>query len=206
MRQEQAEATRNKLLESAQKMFAEKGFKGTSVRMINRSVNLADGLLYHYFPGGKKEIFQVIVLKNMKEIQDDLENTIMTELDINMSLQEILEIGYVGFINVIDKHLDIIRILAREDEIREIVSKADICKLAGEREPWLSVILQKKYKRGEIEAFDYDMASFSMNSILINHVLIKIVGIGKSKIESAEGRKQVIDYQVKMWSKSSTDC
>lgn len=206
MRQEQAEATKNKLLESAQKMFAEKGYKGTSVRMINRSVNLADGLLYHYFPGGKKEIFQVIVVKNMKEILADLENAIMKEIDVHMSLHEILEIGYVGFINVIDSHLDIIRIIARENEIREIVSKADICKLAGEREPWLSEILRKKHEDGEIDEIDYDMASYSMNSILVNHVLIKIFGTGTSIIESKEGRKRVIDYQVKMWSKSSTDC
>ena len=57
-RQEQAAATRQKLLTSAQHLFAQNGYKGTTVRMINRSVDLADGLLYHYFPGGKKEIFR----------------------------------------------------------------------------------------------------------------------------------------------------
>lgn len=63
MREAQAAETRMKFVVSAQSLLAEKGYKGTSVREINRSVNLADGLLYHYFPGGKKEIFQVIVVK-----------------------------------------------------------------------------------------------------------------------------------------------
>ena len=47
MRQEQAAATRRKLLDSAGKLFAQNGYKGTSVRSINRNVGVADGLLYH---------------------------------------------------------------------------------------------------------------------------------------------------------------
>ena len=35
-RQEQAAATRQKLLTSAQHLFAQNGYKGTTVRMINR--------------------------------------------------------------------------------------------------------------------------------------------------------------------------
>ena len=67
-RQEQAAATRQKLLTSAQHLFAQNGYKGTTVRMINRSVDLADGLLYHYFPGGKKEIFKEVITGNMPGI------------------------------------------------------------------------------------------------------------------------------------------
>ena len=69
-----AAETRSKLLESAQKMFAEKGYKGTSVRMINRSIGLADGILYHYFPGGKKEIFKAVLRNHITQIMDALED------------------------------------------------------------------------------------------------------------------------------------
>lgn len=73
LRVEQAAATRQKLLESAQKLFAENGYQGTPVRAINRNADLADGLLYHYFPGGKKEIFQAVVEKNVKQILDSMD-------------------------------------------------------------------------------------------------------------------------------------
>ena len=72
-RQEQAAATRQKLLTSAQHLFAQNGYKGTTVRMINRSVDLADGLLYHYFPGGKKEIFKEVITGNMQEMFQELQ-------------------------------------------------------------------------------------------------------------------------------------
>lgn len=58
MRDVQAAESRQKLLNSAQRLFAEKGYKGTPVREINRSAHLADGLLYHYFPGGKMRYFK----------------------------------------------------------------------------------------------------------------------------------------------------
>ena len=41
--------------------------------MINRSVDLADGLLYHYFPGGKKEIFKEVITGNMQEMFQELQ-------------------------------------------------------------------------------------------------------------------------------------
>ena len=72
MRQEQAAATRRKLLDSAGKLFAQNGYKGTSVRSINRNVGVADGLLYHYFPGGKEEIFMTIVKESMKNFEQEL--------------------------------------------------------------------------------------------------------------------------------------
>ena len=68
MRQEQAAATKRNLLDAAQKLFAENGYKATPVRSINKKIGMADGLLYHYFPGGKKEILQVIVVENFEKI------------------------------------------------------------------------------------------------------------------------------------------
>ena len=53
-RQEQAAGTRRRLLDSAKQLFYEKGCSATSVRSINRAIGIADGILYHYFPGGRK--------------------------------------------------------------------------------------------------------------------------------------------------------
>ena len=61
LRETQAAETREKLFISARSLFAKKGYKGTSVREINRNVGLADGLLYHYYPGGKAEIFRTVL-------------------------------------------------------------------------------------------------------------------------------------------------
>ncbi len=201
-RHEQAAVTRQKLLESAQKLFAENGYKGTSVRTINRSVNLADGLLYHYFPGGKKEIFQAVVEDNLKQILNYLDRENMMEKYISMPLEQVLETLYCNFIEVTESHLDIFRILFRENEVREFVSGEQMMKLVGNRPGWLVKLLQKKMEMGEVRVMDFEMAALTINSVLMNHILIKVFGVECSKLEDEESRKRLIVHLADVWSNS----
>ena len=91
MREAQAAETKSKLLKSATSLFAEKGYKGISVREISRNVNLADGILYHYFPGGKKEIFSEIVETSVKKIIMETGAKNPIEQYINKPLEMALE-------------------------------------------------------------------------------------------------------------------
>ena len=76
----QAAETKEKLLKSAGTLFSQKGYKATSIREINRSVDMADGLLYHYFPGGKKEIFLKVyedsMAKTLKSFRETAKRTV----------------------------------------------------------------------------------------------------------------------------------
>ena len=67
-RTQQKEQTKRKILDAALKRFSLRGFHGTSIRDINSSIDVADGLLYHYFPGGKEELFKIISEDAVKEI------------------------------------------------------------------------------------------------------------------------------------------
>jgi AcrR family transcriptional regulator len=49
-RQRMAAARREQILETALKLFAERGFDATSTRQIAREVGVAEGLIFHYFP------------------------------------------------------------------------------------------------------------------------------------------------------------
>ena len=49
-RQEQAEARREQLLSVALELFAEKGFRGTTIKEIAQGAGITEGLIYHYFP------------------------------------------------------------------------------------------------------------------------------------------------------------
>jgi AcrR family transcriptional regulator len=59
-RQEQAVARREQLLETALRLFSEKGYRGTSVRDIARAAGVNEGLLYHYFTG-KGDLFRAVL-------------------------------------------------------------------------------------------------------------------------------------------------
>jgi AcrR family transcriptional regulator len=59
-RKEQAEASRAGLIEAARQCFTAQGYEATTVAEILDRAGMARGALYHYFPGGKREIFQAV--------------------------------------------------------------------------------------------------------------------------------------------------
>lgn len=201
MREAQASETRKKLIDSAQTLFAEKGYKGTSVREINRNVKLADGLLYHYFPGGKKEIFQVIVEENMKQILFELAQRNRIDMYLTMPLEDVLERYYENIIEVVTNRLDIIRILLRENEVREFVTEEQLLQLTGDKDSLFQKLLEKKYERGEIRNMDFESAALSLKSILMNSILTELFGIKSKMMRDTTYRKKIIKYHVEMWKK-----
>ena len=52
--------TKEKILKTATKLFAQKGYDGTGVREIARNSNVNVALISYYW-GGKKELFQAII-------------------------------------------------------------------------------------------------------------------------------------------------
>lgn len=63
----QAAQRREELLGAAKKLFAEHGYHATSTRSINQEIGMADGLMYHYFPGGKQEILDTIIQEDIRK-------------------------------------------------------------------------------------------------------------------------------------------
>lgn len=59
-RREQADASRDALITAAVDVFAG-GYESATVAEILSRVDMAKGALYHYFPGGKQEIFAAAV-------------------------------------------------------------------------------------------------------------------------------------------------
>ncbi len=59
-RQEQADARRKQLVQTALHLFSENGYRNTSVRDIARAVGVNEALLYYYF-NSKAELFRVVL-------------------------------------------------------------------------------------------------------------------------------------------------
>jgi len=62
-RQEQASARREQLLGVALDIFAEKGFRGSTIRDIARAAGITEGLIYHYFPS-KSALLRAVIERN----------------------------------------------------------------------------------------------------------------------------------------------
>lgn len=203
MREVQAAETRSKLLESATQLFAEKGYKGVSVREISRKVNLADGILYHYFPGGKREIFTEVVENNVKKIIAETEEKNPIEKYITLPLEVALEHYYDSFVEVIDNNMDIIRLLFRADEISEIVTEEMLLRISGSNNSYIKNLLIKKHELGEVRDMDYEIADMTVKDAIVKYAISKVFGITHGVKDMEEIKKRIIAYQVSLWKNNS---
>ena len=55
-----AEGTKSKILKTAEKIFADKGFSGTSLAMISKASGISDGLILYHFTSKEKLYKQVV--------------------------------------------------------------------------------------------------------------------------------------------------
>jgi AcrR family transcriptional regulator len=59
-REEAVDATRSALLDSALRLFTERGFAATSLDDVVRDARVTKGALYHHFKGGKMALFEQV--------------------------------------------------------------------------------------------------------------------------------------------------
>ncbi|MBP2643568.1 MAG: hypothetical protein H6Q67_1455 [Firmicutes bacterium] len=201
LRQEQAAETRQKLLNSAKMLFAEKGYNGTSVRSINRELNMSDGILYHYFPGGKREILSVILQESFAERLQKL-NAANPDIE-NLPLREALHKIYMLCDELFSGDLELIKILFRESDLMDLKETNELSHLFQERLKWFSEFLSSKHQKGEIRNMDFEMAAKQFMSIGIVSIINKLFNfnfIGDLSRESY--RERFIDYILDLWKTS----
>lgn len=200
-KKEQAENTKQRLLDSARLLFAENGYSGTSVRSINRRIGLADGLLYHYFPGGKKEIFQAIVTQNFQKIKEEIlkENYNNPK---NLSLEEVMITAFHNFTKTVKDNIDIIRIVIKENDAAQFLPKENIVEIINFMRRKIVAFLTLKSKEGELKSFDFESAANSVLCGLVNYILISAMNLNEDDNTEKEKAINIIKYNVSLWKKN----
>lgn len=74
-KKEKAEFTKLVILNTAKKLFVEKGYFNTSIRDIAKEADLSTGAVYHHF-GSKEEIASVIYRETLDRIKDLIQSAI----------------------------------------------------------------------------------------------------------------------------------
>ena len=66
---ERSEATRDQLITTGRRLFAEKGFAATSIEELVRAAGVTRGAMYHHF-GSKEELFEAVFTREQRSIGD----------------------------------------------------------------------------------------------------------------------------------------
>ena len=196
-RESQAAETREKLLKAAGRLFLQKGYRATSIREINRSVNLADGLLYHYFPGGKKEIFLKVYEDSMSKTLKSFRETRNIEDYTALPLVQMLETIYQDFLTIVNENIAAIRTMLREEEIQDEIMKEDaLCSICGNGQ-WITQLLIIKHKKGEVREMDFECAASTILQLMRNVVVGIAFGFIDNNMSALHQR--YFEYLASLW-------
>jgi AcrR family transcriptional regulator len=102
--------SRDRILESAERVFAEKGFDGARVDEIARLAGVNKALIYYYFKS-KDEILDVLFQKLIEKIFKNYDTLDMAELVYS---DERVRDLLIRFINVLEEHRNLLRIFLME--------------------------------------------------------------------------------------------
>lgn len=199
IRKEQAEATKRRLIDEAQKAFSENGYKGTSVRSLSKSLGISESLLYHYFPDGKKELLCQVLDEERHSVTENLSALENDSQMYSLPIEEAMERLFTLLSDTVAGHIDIIRIIVRESEVREFLSKDDISSLASSFSSWIEDLLQKRIDAGEIKNIDCKTTALTIKALLVNHIFVRILDLDSQWIDIPERRRKMINYYVSLW-------
>lgn len=121
MKQKIDENSKEKILNTAIKLFAQKGFDGTSIREICKSANINICMISYYF-GGKQELYQEIITNLIKSQNAYLESFLDIDEDFSKkskkALIEKLHIVLEKFIDYFYSNIsnDLLAFLVKEQQ------------------------------------------------------------------------------------------
>jgi AcrR family transcriptional regulator len=94
-------STKNKILDAADVLFADKGFNGTSLREITSQANVNLAAVNYHF-GSKKELIKAVMSRYMDELSPQLESALLLlcENKIQPSLHDVFSAFVEPLINL----------------------------------------------------------------------------------------------------------
>ena len=93
-REEAVDATRTALLDSAEALFAEKGFAGTSLDEVVTAARVTKGALYHHFGGGKLGVFEAVFARADRRLADRIAEAVPADA----TLWQLVEVGIDAYL------------------------------------------------------------------------------------------------------------
>lgn len=104
-------ASRERVLECAERLFMERGFQAVKLRDIADELGVRSASLYYYFPGGKLDMFLAVLDTAMDRYRTGLEDAIRVaddgfEAELDAAAQFFLSQPKIDFFRMLESDLD----------------------------------------------------------------------------------------------------
>ncbi len=180
---------REQILLAAQQVFAEKGFKGATIRGVAEKAGIASSLIFYYFKN-KTALYEAVFQSFFDQLEDLVRQNLSLDLDRLGQLRQFL----FTLTDYGKEHRDMMRML-----LREIIDNGHLVdKIAQEYFNPLFEIAVQFFKDGkrealfrEVDALHYIHSFIGMNLFyFVAEPIVQAAGTGKPySAEEVERRK-----------------
>ncbi|WP_204105330.1 MULTISPECIES: TetR/AcrR family transcriptional regulator [Spirulina sp. CCY15215] len=165
------ESTRTRILQAAQRLFARKGYDGTTTRDLASAANVAEGTLFRHF-ANKKAILVEVATRGWVEILTDL----LTELSEMGSYKAVAQVMRRRMLRMRESH-DLMRVCFMEaqfhPELRDRIQSEIIDKMTDVAEAFFETAMERGVYRkmnpkivAQVFLGMFAVAGFSDNTII----------------------------------------
>ncbi len=136
---------REQLIEVSRRLFAEKGFEGTSVEEIAARAEVSKPVVYEHF-GGKEGLYAVVVDREVGYLLARIESALA---DADRS-RELVERAALALLDYVETHTDGFRILVRDSSVAS--SSGSFASLLSDIASQVEGLLVTEFKRHGLDA------------------------------------------------------
>ena len=136
---------REQLIDVARRLFAERGFEGTSVEEIAASAEVSKPVVYEHF-GGKEGLYAVVVDREVGHLLGEIEGALTT----GGRPRELVERAALALLDYVETHSDGFRILARDSSVAS--SSGSFASLLSDIASQVEGLLVTEFKAHGLEA------------------------------------------------------
>ena len=135
---------REQLIEVGRKLFADKGFEGTTVEEIAAKASVSKPVVYEHF-GGKEGLYAVVVDREIAALLGSITGALTTQ----MSGRETLERAALALLDYIESSTDGFRILVRDSPPGQ--STGSFASLMSDVASQVEHLLAAEFKRRKLD-------------------------------------------------------
>ena len=150
------ERTRQKLLEAAERIFAELGYHDASIVKITEAAGVGQGTFYLYFTG-KKEVFDEVVL----DLNVRVRHAMTEAASQGTTRAEMERLGFAGYFRFVAEHPALYRIIRQA----EFVSPETLVVHYDRLMRPYAAGLEQAMEAGEVEHGDAEVLAWSLMGI-----------------------------------------
>ena len=116
---QQVTKRRREIIGAALKVFADKGYAGSTIADVGSAARMSPGLLYHYFPG--KEALLKAVIESQSFLPQVIE---IVQLNSGLPVSDFLKTLAVNFYHLLGERAELMSIFLREGRSNDTVRLA----------------------------------------------------------------------------------